>query len=105
NFYEDYFDFIPVTEKDGFVVLEHRDNPAMRISVFDAGHRCVTSIPSTQGLILNIAVGDAKAAYDHLYMEGLTMYKEYGRDIHGNNHFVATDPNGVLINVVEQRKE
>ena len=74
----------------------------MCLAIFDAAHKCVDQLKQTvRGLILSIPVHDVKAAYDNLYMEGLDMYKEYGVDMHGKNHFVVYDPNGVLINVHE----
>ena len=99
NFYEDFFGFVPVIEKEGYVLLQKND---MFLAIFDAAHKCVGRLTETvQGLILSMPVQDVKAAYENLYMEGLEMYKEYGVDMHGKNHFVVYDPNGVLINVHE----
>lgn len=106
NFYEDFFGFVPLIEKDGYVLLEKVGRPDMRIAVYDVNHKCVaTRVSPSQGLILNLPVVDAESTYDELYMEGLDIYKEIGDDIHGQKHFVVYDPNGVLINVVEPEGE
>jgi catechol 2,3-dioxygenase-like lactoylglutathione lyase family enzyme len=104
NFYEDFFGFVPVIEKEGYVSLRKHDDEDMCITVFDTNHKCVENMPSVQGVILNFSVHDAKAAYDHFYMEGLDFYKEYGTDVNGHQHFVVKDPNGVLINIIETAK-
>lgn len=99
NFYEDHFGFIPVIEKDGYVMLQSKDNV---IAVFDAHHECVYErIKPVQGLILNIQLKNVEEIYNRLYMEGLEIYKELGQDINGKKHFVVYDPNGVLVNIHE----
>lgn len=99
NFYEDYFEFVPAIEKEGYTLLHKTGKHCERIEIFDASHKCVTGEQSVQGLILNIAVEDVRSKFDALYMEGLEMFKEFGTDIHGRDHFVVRDPNGVLVNV------
>ncbi len=102
NFYEDYFDFIPVIEEAGFTLLRRLGKSDERIAIYDAAHKCVEGrVQLVRGVILNMAVDDVQAAYDALYMEGLEIYKEPGTDIHGRKHFVVYDPNGILVNVHE----
>lgn len=100
NFYEDNFGFVPVIEKDGYVLLEQEENPSIRIAVFDTDHDCVSDLSdSVKGVIVNVMVPDVKTKYDDLYMEGLDIHKEYGTDINGQEHFVVYDPNGIWVNV------
>lgn len=102
NFYEDYFGFVPVMEKEGYAFLQSPDNLSHCIAVFDSEHECIKrGASAVQGLILNIAMKDTRAMYDYLYMEGIEIYKEPGIDIMGQKHFVVFDPNGVLVNVYE----
>lgn len=101
NFYEDFFGFVPVIEQERYVLLYKKDDPSLRIAVFDSAHPCIYTVAPTQGVILNLWSSHVKSLYDDLYMEGLEMYKELGTDVHGNNHFVVIDPNGVLVNVCE----
>lgn len=105
NFYEDHFDFMPDVEKDGYALLRHKYNSDNYIAVFDSTHDCVVDrVQPVQGLILSIAVENVSQVYDTLYMEGLSMYKDVGEDVHGRQHFVVYDPNGILVNVYEQEK-
>lgn len=101
NFYEDYFGFVPVVEKDGYTLLRNLELEEERIAVFDSGHPRVKGVQPVQGLILNIPVDDVRRKYDLLYMEGLELYKELGTDIHGRSHFMVYDPNGAIVNVHE----
>jgi hypothetical protein len=100
NFYEDYFDFVPAVEKDGYVLMQKKADPSVCIAVFDRQHKCVAEFGiSVQGLIVNIVERDVKTKWDDLYMEGLDIYKDFGTDINGADHFVVYDPNGILVNV------
>lgn len=101
NFYEDYFDFVPVVEEDGYTLLRAAGMHGGRIAIFDARHGRVKDIQPVRGLILNIPVEDVRGKYDMLYMEGLEFVKEPEADIHGRKHFWVRDPNGVIVNVHE----
>lgn len=101
NFYEDFFGFIPVIEQERYALLQKQDDPSLRIAVFDSAHPCIYTVAPSQGVILNLYSSNVQDLYEQIYMEGLEMYKEYGTDIHGNDHFVVIDPNGVLVNVCE----
>jgi predicted enzyme related to lactoylglutathione lyase len=105
NFYEDFFGFVPTVEKDGYALLQDRENPERGIAVFDASHTCVAALDqSVKGVIITLAVDDIETTYNDLYMEGLELYKEFGTDINGSRHFVVYDPNGILVNVTEGQK-
>lgn len=102
NFYEDYFALTPTLEKDGYAFLQSPENKQNCVAVFDANHECVAgNVKPVRGVILNFTANSVEAMYDFLYMEGVEVYKEPGRDVHGRKHFVVYDPNGVLVNVYE----
>lgn len=106
NFYEDFFGFVPKVEQEGYALLQNGANPDTCIAVFAADHKCVAQLDqSVRGLILTVAVDDIEQTYDTLYMEGLELYKEFGVDVHGDRHFVVYDPNGILVNVTEGKKQ
>lgn len=100
NFYEDFFDFVPVIEREGYVLLRRENNPDACIAFFDKTHACVQdAVPLAQGIVVNIVENDVKGKYDSLYMEGLDFYKGFGRDINDRDHFIVFDPNGIMVNV------
>jgi len=102
NFYEDHFGFIPAVEQDGYVLLERKDPEPSFLAVIDVNHKCLERrIESVKGVILSLVVQNVSDAYDSLYHEGLTMYKDLSQDIFGDHNFVVEDPNGVLVDVRE----
>ena len=103
NYYEDYFDCVPELEMDCFAVLKHNSDNGIRIGVMKADHKAVPEQyrRNVQGLILNFPVEDVIKAYDHFYFEGLDIEGEPGLAPCGRRHFMIRDPNGVLIDVME----
>ncbi|TGU42219.1 glyoxalase/bleomycin resistance/extradiol dioxygenase family protein, partial [Mesorhizobium sp. M00.F.Ca.ET.186.01.1.1] len=56
---------------------------------------------STQGLILNFEVNDVDAEYDKLIQKaGLPVHLDIRDEPFGQRHFITSDPNGVLIDVI-----
>ncbi|MFA5592721.1 MAG: VOC family protein [Micavibrio sp.] len=102
NFYEDYFGFAPVVEQESYVFMQDPENPVNAIAIFAQDHPCLKGrmMPSN-GVILNIASHDIAGMYDHLYHEGVDVFKEPGTDIEGRKHFVISDPNGILVNIYD----
>lgn len=104
NFYEDFFDFAPEIEMDCFAVLQHSKHKDIRLGLIAHNHH---SLPDThqkaaQGLIINFPVEDVNKAYKNLYMEGLEIKQEPALAPCGRRHFMIQDPNGVLIDVMEE---
>jgi len=104
NFYEDFFDFVPVFEMEGYVFMHRKDREDMCLALMDANH---ADIPEefrkpAQGLILNFPVDDVHAAYEACYMEGLDIRSEPAIAACGRRHFFVTDPNGILIDVMQE---
>jgi len=103
-FYEDYFDFLPALEMQGFVVLSSECAADMYIAVIDTKHPLIPERfkKPVSGLILSFPVKDAKAMYDKLYDEGLDLVSEPEYAKCGRKHFFVEDPNGILINIAEE---
>lgn len=104
NFYEDYFGFIAETEMECFAVLRHKGNEEMRVGLITRDHH---SLPkhtqkTVQGLILNFPVDSVNDSYRELYLEGLDIEGEPSLAPCGRRHFFVQDPNGVLIDVMEE---
>lgn len=103
SFYEDYFNFSPVLEMEGYAVLKRADCQNSYLAVIDSLH---DGIPqrfrrSVQGLILSFPVEDVADAYRKLYLEGLNILGEPDVVLCGRRHFLVEDPNGILISVAE----
>jgi catechol 2,3-dioxygenase-like lactoylglutathione lyase family enzyme len=56
---------------------------------------------SVQGLILNFEVADVDAEYERLVKRNkLPLERELRSEEFGQRHFITSDPNGVLIDVI-----
>lgn len=103
-FYEDYFDFAPAFEMDGFVILKRQGWEDMYLAVIDSHHEVLPEAYKrpVQGMILNFPVADAQAAYEQSYIDGLSVLGEPKDVLCGRKHFFVEDPNGILIDVAEE---
>ncbi|WP_339279068.1 VOC family protein [Paenibacillus sp. FSL W8-1187] len=104
SFYEEHFGFQKVFEADWYVSLKlSGEKVSYELAVLDAAH---PTIPEpyrtrTNGLILNFEVEDVDAQYDRLIRDaGLPLALELRSEDFGQRHFITSDPNGVLIDVI-----
>jgi len=102
RFYREHLGFTPVFESDWYIHLRG-DSPAVyELAVIAHDH---DSIPErgrrpTSGLILSFEVGDAAAAHDRLVASGVEVVQPLRDEIFGQRHFIASDPNGVLLDII-----
>jgi predicted enzyme related to lactoylglutathione lyase len=52
------------------------------------------------GVVLTVHVDDVDEAYDRAERLGVEVLGEIRNEEHGQRHFVAVDPNGLLVNVM-----
>lgn len=105
-FYEDHFGFEPAVEMSCFVMMRHPQKHDMCFAFLDADHPFVpaTYKDGVKGLILNLPVENVDLAYKQLYWDGAEIMMEPKFERCGRKHFMVTDPNGVLIDVMEDAK-
>ncbi|GIO07228.1 glyoxalase [Brevibacillus reuszeri] len=103
-FYIEHFGFDPVFEADWYVSLKNNQSiPPFELAVLDSTH---TTIPAgfrqnTHGLILNFEVDDVDAEYERLIKKaGLPLHLDIRDEAFGQRHFITSDPNGVLIDII-----
>jgi uncharacterized glyoxalase superfamily protein PhnB len=102
TFYQRHFRFVPAFESDWYVHLASIDDPATNLAILDCNHE---TIPVEQrrpvsGVILNFEVEDVDLEYERLVTEGLEILVQLRDEPFGQRHFIAKDPNGVLIDVI-----
>lgn len=105
KFYTDYFGFEIVYKADWYVSLKNSmSNIPFELAILDASH---PTIPvgyqkSVQGLILNFEVEDVDKEYRKLIIsEKLPLQLDICNEEFGQRHFITSDPNGVLIDVIK----
>ncbi|MED1723892.1 VOC family protein [Brevibacillus parabrevis] len=104
RFYGEHFGFDLVFEADWYVSLKHSNGDfPFELAILHPDHDTIPSgyRTSTQGLILNFEVNDVDAEYDKLIQKaGLPVHLDIRDEPFGQRHFITSDPNGVLIDVI-----
>ena len=104
DFYVRHFGFTVTFEADWYVSLKLPDHPrAYELGIVEYQHPTVpeSSRHPVRGLILNFEVEDVDAEYARLITgAGLPLQRELRSEDFGQRHFITSDPNGVLIDVI-----
>ncbi|MGC8230969.1 VOC family protein [Pseudobacillus badius] len=105
NFYETKFGFEPVFKSDWYVSLKMNESSVpYELAIIDSTHE---TIPSNyrkvvQGLILNFEVDNVDYEYERLiHSEKLPIIQDIKAEDFGQRHFITSDPNGILIDVIQ----
>lgn len=102
EFYQRYFGFTVVFDADWYMSLKQEET-GDELAILQATHETVpTSFgKSIQGLILNFEVENADEVYQQLIKEKqLPLHLDIRSEAFGQRHFITSDPNGVLIDVI-----
>ncbi|WP_199615767.1 VOC family protein [Paenibacillus alkalitolerans] len=105
-FYQKYFGFEAVFESDWYVSLRllRGNQQAFELAILGSGHSTIPSAyrHSVAGLILNFETDDVDAEYERLInREKLPLQMDIRDEEFGQRHFITSDPNGVLIDVIK----
>lgn len=103
GFYCNNFDFIPQFTSDWYVHLQSSQSADVNLAILDAQHE---TIPKdfqgpVSGLIINFEVADVDAIHEKLNAAGIPIVKPLQDEEFGQRHFIVSDPNGVLIDIVK----
>ncbi|UVI33072.1 VOC family protein [Paenibacillus spongiae] len=105
DFYKNYFGFETVYEADWYVSLRlNNGGAAYELAILDASHPTIPDIyrRKVQGLILNFEVDHADTEFKRLIEEEkLPLELELRDEEFGQRHFITSDPNGVLLDIIE----
>lgn len=105
QFYQQFFGFEVVFEAEWYVSLRSSGDHShpFELAVLEAGHATVPNgfRHAASGLILNFEVDDVDAEFARLIQsEGLPLHSPLRDEEFGQRHFITSDPNGVLIDVI-----
>ena len=103
DFYTRYFDFDVTFEAEWYMSLKSRHNTAYELALLDYRH---PSVPEAyrhpaRGVLINFEVADVDTVYEQLKEKGLPMLLELKSEEWGQRHFITEDPNGLLIDVIQ----
>ncbi|CAH0121727.1 MULTISPECIES: VOC family protein [unclassified Paenibacillus] len=104
-FYKEHFGFEAVYEADWYVSMKLAQGEIpYELAILDATHHTVPAAyrQKAQGLILNFEVEDVDAEYRRLIVDRrLPLQLDLRDEEFGQRHFITSDPNGVLIDVIK----
>lgn len=102
-FYVDHFRFRALFEADWYVHLQSIENEAVALAILDGQHPTVPEAGRgrVSGLILNFEVEDPDEEYARAQAAGLPILLGLRNEDFGQRHFITTDPNGVMIDVIK----
>ena len=102
-FYVEHFRFKPLFESDWYVHLQSAEDESVNLAVLDGDHETIPAKGRGRvgGLLLNFEVEDADAEYDRARKAGLPILLELRDEDFGQRHFITSDPNGVLIDIIK----
>ena len=83
--------------------LQSLSDPSVNLAVLDGQHGTVpeSARGRASGVILNFEVEDADEVYARLLAAGLPMLVPLRDEPFGQRHFITSDPNGVLIDIIK----
>lgn len=103
DFWCTHFGFAPQFTSDWYVHLQLVGDPSVNLAILDGMHPTVPAPARTQlsgGLLLNFEVADVDAVHKKVLAAGLPILLEPRDEDFGQRHFITSDPNGVLIDVI-----
>ncbi|WP_067827243.1 VOC family protein [Actinomadura kijaniata] len=105
DFYTRLLGFEVTFEADWYVSLRRPDAPHYELAFVDHAHPTVPESyrRPVRGLLLNFEVDDVDAEHERLVVkEGLAEELSLRSEDFGQRHFIVSDPNGVLVDVITQ---
>lgn len=105
DFYRRLVGFVSVWENDWFVLLQAADRPEAQLAFIHPDH---DSLPETfrsvtpAGVVVTVEVSDATQALQRAKTEGIAILQDLRDEAFGQRHFMVVDPNGLLVDVVQQ---
>lgn len=104
DFYTTHFPFEVIFDAGWYVSLKAKQDFPFELALLEPNHATIPPGFRTAlhgGLILNFEVGDADVEYTRLQAAGLPIHLEIRSEEFGQRHFITSDPNGILIDVIQ----
>jgi catechol 2,3-dioxygenase-like lactoylglutathione lyase family enzyme len=103
DFYRELLGLAVAFENDWYVGLIHPGNPALQLGFVASDHDSVPAahrVPA-RGVLVTVEVDDVDAVHERARSLGLPMELELRDEDWGQRHFITSDPNGLLVDVVQ----
>ena len=103
-FYLDCFPFEIVFEADWYISLRSTGDHLFELAILDCQHETIPEgfrKPFNGGLLINFEVEDVDSLYGAFQNSDLPIHLPLRDEDFGQRHFITSDPNGVLIDVIK----
>lgn len=102
-FYTSHFGFEERFTSDWYVHLQSSADSTINLAVVAGSHETIPEIARgrVSGLLLNFEIEDPDEAYAKAQASGLPILLSLRDEAFGQRHFITSDPNGVLIDVIK----
>lgn len=102
-FYVRHLPFRPLFEADWYVHLQSTSDPAVNLAILQGDHETIPQVARgrASGVLLNFEVEDVDAVHAQMVASGLPILLSLRDEEFGQRHFITTDPNGVLIDIIK----
>lgn len=102
RFYETHLGFVRTFGLDWYVQLRATSEHPFELAVIAQDHDSIPSASQgpTRNLILSFYVDDAAAEEQRLAAAGVPIAQPLRDEVFGQRHFIAADPNGILIDII-----
>ncbi|WP_458759831.1 VOC family protein [Afipia sp. TerB] len=103
DFYQRHFGFEARFTSDWYVHLQSATDSAVNLAIVEGSHPTIPEAGHgrVSGLLLNFEVEDADSVYAKVQAAGLPILLALRDEAFGQRHFITSDPNGVLIDVIK----
>lgn len=102
-FYQTHFNFRSLFTSDWYVHLQQLDRTNINLAFVSRTHETVpeeSRLPAA-GMLISFEVDDPDAIYARLQAAGVKILRTLRDEDFGQRHFIAADPNGVMIDVIK----
>ena len=102
RFYREHFRFKAAFESGWYVHLQSAEDESVNLAILQGDHETIPEAGRgrTAGLLINFEVEDVDAEYARAEAAGLPILLPLRDEPFGQRHFITSDPNGVLIDVI-----
>ena len=103
-FYLEHFPFELTFDSDWYVSLKSTGARPFELAILDYRHETIPEgyrEPFQGGLIINLEVEEVDSIFERFRDAGLPIHLELRSEPFGQRHFITSDPNGVLIDVIK----
>ena len=102
RFYREHFRFKAAFESDWYVHLQSAEDESVNLAVLQGDHETIPEAGRGRaaGLLINFEVEDVDAEYTRAEAAGLPILLPLRDEPFGQRHFITSDPNGVLLDVI-----